>query len=55
MLADHGLKLCTRENIPISLAFLDLNKFKSINDDFGHAEGDVVSKNFAELLKIRLR
>jgi diguanylate cyclase (GGDEF)-like protein len=55
MLAEHGLKLCTRKNIPASLIFLDLDKFKPINDEFGHAEGDAALKNFAEQLKIRLR
>jgi diguanylate cyclase (GGDEF)-like protein len=54
MVAEHGLKLCARKNIPVSLVFLDLNKSKPINDDFGQAEGDAAPKNFAELLKIRL-
>jgi diguanylate cyclase (GGDEF)-like protein len=32
------------------LVFIDLNKFKQINDTFGHAEGDSVLKMFADLI-----
>lgn len=40
MLAQHGLNMCVRENLPAVLVFFDLNRFKPINDQFGHIEGD---------------
>lgn len=45
--ARHSLSLCVRQGIPASLIFLDLDDFKSINDRFGHAEGDRALRAFA--------
>ncbi len=50
-LAEKSLELCQRQNTPASLIFFDLNKFKHINDTFGHAEGDFALTSFANLLK----
>ena len=36
----HALGLCARLRRPASLFYFDLDGFKSINDRFGHAEGD---------------
>jgi diguanylate cyclase (GGDEF)-like protein len=44
-----------RENIPLSFAMLDLDHFKQVNDQFGHAVGDRVLKSLARLLRQRLR
>ncbi|MDN2663567.1 sensor domain-containing diguanylate cyclase [Psychromonas sp. 14N.309.X.WAT.B.A12] len=49
-LAQNSLNLCNRNELPASLAYLDLDRFKAINDNFGHAVGDQVINIFAKLL-----
>lgn len=49
-LVDHSLKVCRRNKLPISIALFDLNKFKTINDTYGHHEGDFVLVSFAEVM-----
>lgn len=51
MLAQNSLGIMTRQKSAASLVFIDLNKFKSINDNFGHAEGDFVLNAFAQIIK----
>lgn len=51
LLAQHSLKTCARQKIPAALVFLDLDKFKPINDKFGHAEGDRALITFASQMK----
>ena len=50
-LAQHALRVCERQDLPAALMFFDLNKFKQINDHFGHAEGDRALSRFAETLR----
>jgi diguanylate cyclase (GGDEF)-like protein len=40
---------------PISLVMCDIDKFKSVNDKYGHQAGDAVLKEFAQLLKAEAR
>ncbi|MEA3313582.1 MAG: diguanylate cyclase [Caldisericota bacterium] len=54
-LLDRQIKLSQRSKSPILLAFLDIDKFKSINDTYGHEEGDKVLKESVELFKSTLR
>lgn len=44
-----------RVETPLSVVFVDCNKFKQINDTFGHHAGDVVLVKVAETLKNRAR
>lgn len=44
-----------RNGKPVSLAMLDIDHFKLVNDTYGHAVGDVVISSVAMLLRQRLR
>lgn len=54
-LAQHSLNLCVRVQTPVSMLFLDLDGFKSINDRFGHAEGDRALAGFAAVIQTTFR
>ncbi|MDN3919799.1 GGDEF domain-containing protein [Roseateles violae] len=44
-----------REAVPISLALLDIDNFKKLNDSLGHAAGDMALKSLAERVSQLLR
>lgn len=44
-----------RHNTPISLAMLDIDHFKKINDTMGHSTGDVALAHLAKVVKSVLR
>ncbi len=44
-----------RHGHPLSVLLLDLNRFKGVNDRYGHAAGDLVLKTFAERLNKVIR
>ena len=52
---DRWGKYALRYNHPGSLMFIDLDKFKDINDTYGHAAGDEYLLAVAELMKKVLR
>ena len=45
----------TRDGAESAVYFIDLDKFKQINDTYGHAEGDKLLIRVAELLKSQVR
>lgn len=44
-----------RHNYPLTILAVDLNDFKQVNDQHGHAAGDLVLKEFARNLKATIR
>lgn len=54
-LSNHELKRAVRYNRPLAVIMLDIDYFKSINDNYGHNTGDIVLKAFATLCKSILR
>lgn len=43
------------DNLPISMALIDIDNFKKINDTHGHLSGDEVLKQLAQLLNVSTR
>lgn len=54
-MAQYSLNFCARQGAPATLAFLDLDGFKPINDTFGHAEGDRALVAFADAMRKTFR
>lgn len=55
LLAGKALDFCRRQQTPATIAFVDLNNFKHINDQYGHEQGDQVLQAFARVLLDSLR
>lgn len=44
-----------RHGRPLTVAYMDMDDFKRVNDVFGHRHGDLVLRRFAELIRARCR
>ena len=51
----HAIAVSEREEQPFILMVFDLNKFKPINDQYGHLEGDRVLRQFSHALQYAIR
>jgi diguanylate cyclase (GGDEF)-like protein len=52
---DRELARSIRHHRPVSLALFDIDRFKEINDQFGHLGGDQVLRELADLIKKNVR
>jgi diguanylate cyclase (GGDEF)-like protein len=52
---EREIKIADRTETPLSLVFVDLDGFKTVNDDGGHAEGDRVLALVGETLRRSVR
>lgn len=52
---ERELARAERDVFPLSLAMLDIDYFKSIDDVYGHQFGDLVLKQFAQQIKMLVR
>ena len=52
---DRELKRHARFGLPLALLFIDINRFKAVNDTLGHETGDRVLQYVAHFLKRYIR
>jgi len=53
--ADRELATSRRYGTPLSVAMFDLDHFKAINDEYGHAAGDAGLREFGHILAAEIR
>lgn len=51
----QALEDADRSHRPCSLMIMDIDRFKDINDTYGHAVGDEVLRNFAQIVRDNIR
>lgn len=51
---ENSVEAAEAGGVPFSLLMFDLDKFKSINDTYGHAMGDMVLVSFANIIRHNL-
>ena len=53
--AERTISLSRRNGLPFTIAYVDLDKFKQVNDQFGHEEGDHLLRTVAHHIDSCLR
>jgi diguanylate cyclase (GGDEF)-like protein/PAS domain S-box-containing protein len=51
----HAISRAKREKVSLAVLFLDLDRFKQINDSQGHPQGDLLLQQVATRLKLEIR
>ena len=54
-LFENELERVKRYNVPLSISILDIDRFKSFNDKFGHSIGDEVLISMAQTVNNNIR
>ncbi|MDR3750993.1 MAG: GGDEF domain-containing protein [Terracidiphilus sp.] len=55
LLAEQGLRMAHRSNLPFSVLYIDVDNLKQINDSLGHTAGSEFLAETAEILQTTLR
>jgi diguanylate cyclase (GGDEF)-like protein len=52
---EHEIKKSHRDGLPLALMFIDLDKFKEVNDTLGHDKGDILLSEAAQRITACVR
>ena len=54
-LLEQEIERCERYDVALSVLIIDIDHFKRVNDDHGHACGDTILEHVAQLIRERIR